>query len=104
MRGASRTGTSSSRQVIRRARTALSLHLRSPTRMLPPARLHRHDDVITYRPYGIDVDPHGRLWEGIGPDLYAPQLDTAAVKKVRLPELGGHVAFQCLATAGKLVV
>jgi transglutaminase-like putative cysteine protease len=73
--------------------------------MPPRTWLYRHDEVMTVRPYGIDVDEDGWLWEGCGANrLVAHNLRTNALRVVAVPEMGGNVVYQAFAWRGKLVL
>ncbi|MEW6754088.1 MAG: transglutaminase domain-containing protein [Candidatus Latescibacterota bacterium] len=68
--------------------------------------LYRHDEVQTGRPYGVDVDVDGWLWEGCGSpqQLTGHHLRTAELAHVPLPEAGGRPVYQVFAWQGRLVL
>jgi hypothetical protein len=73
--------------------------------MPPPIKLYRHDTVVIPRPFGIDADDRGRLWEGTGAGRLAyHRLGTGEMHVMPLPELGGHAVFSTFAWQGKLVL
>ncbi|MBI2194552.1 MAG: hypothetical protein HYU36_21445 [Planctomycetes bacterium] len=67
--------------------------------------MYRHDEVLTQRPYGIDVDEEGWLWEGCGYNrLTAHHLRTAELRQIAVPEMGNRPVYQVFAWEGKLVL
>ncbi len=72
--------------------------------MLPPTRLYRHDELQIWRPYGVDVDEKGWLWEGCGADLAAHHLGSGEMRTVNLPEMDNTPAYQVFCWHGKLVI
>ena len=74
-------------------------------RMIPDTWLYRHDEIECPRPYGIDVDDDGWLWEGCGPDrLVAHNLRTAELRIAHLPQMDGGSVYQAFAWQGKLLL
>lgn len=72
--------------------------------MLLTLHAYRHDDLVIGRPYGIDVDEQGRLWEGCGDELVSHDLRTAELHRYKLAAMAGEPAFQCFCVAGKVVI
>lgn len=67
--------------------------------------LYRHDEIRTYRPYAVDVDDDGWLWQGCGANrLVGHHLRTAALRLVNLPEMGDRPIFQVFAWGDQLVL
>lgn len=67
--------------------------------------LYRHDEVLTPRPYAVDVDADEWLWEGCGLNrLTGHNLRTAALKQIALPEMGGRSIYSVFAWEGRLVL
>jgi hypothetical protein len=67
--------------------------------------LYRHDDIVTYRPYGIDVDEADWLWEGCGYNrLSGHNLRAAETVQIPVPAMGNRPVYQAFAWHGKLVL
>ncbi|MDA0841884.1 MAG: hypothetical protein O3B01_10490 [Planctomycetota bacterium] len=67
--------------------------------------LYRHDEILTARPYGFDVDEEGWLWEGCGTNrLTGHNLDTAECRQIPVPEMGGRPIYESFCWHGKLVM
>lgn len=68
-------------------------------------RTFRHDTILTHRPYGVDVDADGWLWEGCGRNrLMGHRLGTGEIRDLVIPEMDGHVVYQVLAWQSRLVL
>jgi hypothetical protein len=66
---------------------------------------YRHDEILTQRPYGVDVDENDWLWEGCASGmLVAHNLRTAQLRIVPLPQLGREAVYHIFAWQGKLVL
>ena len=73
--------------------------------MTPETWLYRHDDILTARPYGCDVDEDDWLWEGCGYNrLTGHHLRTAEFVQIPVPEMGGRPIYQVFVWEGKLVL
>lgn len=73
--------------------------------MIPKTWLYRHDEIVICRPYAVDVDDDGWLWEGCGfGGITGHHLRTARLRSIPIPEMGKHVAYQIFAWQGKLVI
>jgi len=73
--------------------------------MLPSTWLYRHDEVMTPRPYGVDVDEGDWLWEGCGYNrLTGHNLRTAEFVQISVPAMGSRPVYQAFAFHGKLVL
>ncbi len=71
----------------------------------PGAWMYRHDEIITQRPYGVDVDADGWLWQGCATgQLVGHHLRTNALRILPLPAIGRHAVYQVFAWDGKLVL
>ena len=67
--------------------------------------LYRHDEVITVRPYGCDVDDGDWLWEGCGRNrVTGHDLRTAEMVQIPVPAMGNRPVYQVFAWQGKLVL
>lgn len=67
--------------------------------------LYRHDEVLTPRPYGFDVDEQDWLWEGCGYNrLTGHNLRTSQLRQICLPEMGNRPIYQVFSAEGKLVL
>ncbi len=67
--------------------------------------MYRHDEILTGRPFGFDVDEEGWLWEGCGRDrLTGHNLRTAACVQIPVPQMGQRPVYQAIAWEGKLVL
>ena len=71
----------------------------------PRGWLYRHDEIVTQRPYGVDVDRDGWLWEGCAHgQIVGHHLRTNALRVLPLPTIGRHPIYQVFAWDGKLVL
>ena len=67
--------------------------------------LYRHDEILTHRPYGVDVDDDDWLWEGCGRNrLTGHNLRTAELQQIPVPEMGNRPIYDTFAWQGKLVL
>src|SRR5688500_11365349 len=71
--------------------------------MTPPVHLYRHDEIVIFRPYACDVDADDWLWQGTARNrLLRPNLRTAELRVIEIPEMEGEVVFDVFAWQGKL--
>ena len=68
-------------------------------------KIYRHDTILTHRPYGVDVDSEGWLWEGCGRNrLMGHRLGTGEIRDLQIPEMNDHVVYQVFAWQGRLLL
>lgn len=73
--------------------------------MLTPTWLYRHDEIVTHRPYGVEVDADDILWEGMSDNrLIGHNLRTAELLRREIPEFERHVAYSIFHWDGKLIM
>ncbi|MBM3263456.1 MAG: hypothetical protein FJY97_08535 [candidate division Zixibacteria bacterium] len=73
--------------------------------MLPPIRMYRHDSIMTNRPYGMDLDADGWMWEGCGRNRHnAHRLGSGEIRDLEIPEMDDGVVYQVFVWQDRLIM